>query len=128
VLVIAFVGALVGGLLQPIAIGRHSNALVAGLMGAICAAIAVPLLGVVLMLIDHPPNLISIDSLLSFARRIVRNLPRTEIEMWLMVTPVGAIGGIALQWVWLCIEDTRLCGPSRMPPANRSGPLPREGE
>ena len=102
---LAFVGALVGGLLQPVAVGRHSNVLFATLMGAICALLAIPLLMTVLVLFVDTPSFSSIRAISELAVKLIQATPRAIENSWFIVLPVGAIGGLLLQIVWRHHED-----------------------
>lgn len=98
-------GAVVGWLLQPFAIGRHSNRAIAAATGSVCAVLALPvgLLGFGLVIdplevFGDPGG--SLGTIFSLSWSALRYL-------WWWILPMGALAGMTLQCGWLAAEERR---------------------
>jgi hypothetical protein len=97
--VILAAGAVPGALLQPFAVGCQSNARRAAVAGLLCAAVAVPLGGFLVFMIDDPQRVLR-DPV-----RALRNLFSLSglVLMFLFwwILPLGACAGATLQIIWV---------------------------
>ena len=103
----AVAGALAGGLLQPLAIGRHSNAIAAAVMGVFCATLCLPL---VLL-----GTAVGVDPLLVFRGGVEGTLKALSFllvmsffgmaRFWWTILPMGALAGLTLQLAWRSVEN-----------------------
>lgn len=96
---IAAAGALMGALLQPLAIGPRSNLFRAALMGTVCAVLSMPVLILFFGLFFETNTILiePIDSLKNWAALTIMGL----LTFWWLVIPLGALSGLTLQIAWM---------------------------
>jgi len=93
-------GGVVGMLVQPHAVGRHSTVTYAALVGTACAVLAMPIFLLALFVSREPAVLLNPVGLFTVTLAALSVSSMGTMRLWWLL-PIGALAGATLQLIWV---------------------------